>query len=1184
MATAINQNNITDIIKFYNDSMKTIEKQNIDVKANKKSLHAFSSVSTQIIQFYKITNSIVEVAMGSGIQLTKEIAEAQKIVFESMGSVLNVINTLSNFKFPSAHKSMRQAKRLRREVYALSDIFLGPGGIARQLEAFNYLKHGGTTETYDEDGRVIKRTKIDSLSPADAVKGFVDLVDAVMKIIDNTQKLSKNVAKTYILTNFAWPRLIGRTKKHPGILTRYLNLINSKTFQTLADPATKKQINDVAGNIGKFSEIIETINDSVSAKNIIGLIVFNKIILKQIEKIIPHIIDIYNNTKDLKEKSSFDRINDILTNLKDIVVSIDELSGYKINARKSKKIINTIYHINEIIVEISNFASSVKKKKFAGIKPQIATIKSIIDSMLSLTKDIILLALMAIPLAIAILPAIGTLHIMSWFINIAIKIFNKMSDAKDYAQLTIAMVNITKMIGMILLMTMMVLGAMIIISLSLPLIIDNFWKTLGVFAIISALVIAVAGVAWLINKMFKGGVGKSAFMGLLLMTAIIGEMIITAGMLLLLAKIGEDFFENNKWKRALGMFAVVGAVVLAMALLGYAISYLSVGVMLFTASMALVTIAIGAIILIGYELKALANFEFTQEEKDKVKATTATIIGAAKAVMDGLFNGFDDQDNPKSDNSSPFAKFFKSIFKGAAFIIEALCASAVMIFTTVSVTMMLIIGAELKALANYTVDKEKAVGNANTIMSAANAIIDCIFKPAEDRDTSGGGGFIGALKHFFMGIADILELIAAVGKLALSMVAIAFVRLLGSELNWVAKFDVSNISTATSNAVTIMSAADAIIDCIFEPAKENDTGGGSKFTGAIKHFFTGLLDIIELIIAVGKLAMTLAAVALVKLIGNQLLNIAQLDVTGMSQAVSNVGIIMSTADSVIDSIFAAPTNEPQSNEERKSKFFGFIKNVLSNIATVIESIAGIGKVSIMLAAIGMVSFLAKSLKTINDISKEIDENTIIDNVKIIMTITNDVIHEVFGTDAKVDIDKKKLKAFDDMTKSLKKFFKVIDNKPDKVERNIDNTIKFIDRFDSIKIEKLETATNMFAKMAEFSKTIQDSFDDLADTINDKFLPALEEIGETIDKTNSMAESGKFNVNVTSVSNTVENKTANNKEVGSAKQETTTQTQPAIITPAQMKDYTMVINDIKHEIKKLQDILTDGTQKVSIDNH
>jgi hypothetical protein len=92
--------------------------------------------------------------------------------------------------------------------------------------------------------------------------------------------------------------LIGRKMKQPGILTRYLDLFSSKTFQTLKDPETKKQISEVVGNVRKFSEIIETISESTNAKSIGVLKIYDKYILTNLDNILSHIVRIYNNSKE----------------------------------------------------------------------------------------------------------------------------------------------------------------------------------------------------------------------------------------------------------------------------------------------------------------------------------------------------------------------------------------------------------------------------------------------------------------------------------------------------------------------------------------------------------------------------------------------------------------------------------------------------------------------------------------------------------------------------------------------------------------------------------------------------------------------------------------------------------------------------------------------------------------------
>jgi flagellar biosynthesis/type III secretory pathway chaperone len=51
----------------------------------------------------------------------------------------------------------------------------------------------------------------------------------------------------------------------------------------------------------------------------------------------------------------------------------------------------------------------------------------------------------------------------------------------------------------------------------------------------------------------------------------------------------------------------------------------------------------------------------------------------------------------------------------------------------------------------------------------------------------------------------------------------------------------------------------------------------------------------------------------------------------------------------------------------------------------------------------------------------------------------------------------------------------------------------LDKVNSIDLAKLQTTTNLFEKMAEFSKSISGDFEGLADTLNDKIAPLIEEL-------------------------------------------------------------------------------------------
>lgn len=63
----------------------------------------------------------------------------------------------------------------------------------------------------------------------------------------------------------------------------------------------------------------------------------------------------------------------------------------------------------------------------------------------------------------------------------------------------------------------------------------------------------------------------------------------------------------------------------------------------------------------------------------------------------------------------------------------------------------------------------------------------------------------------------------------------------------------------------------------------------------------------------------------------------------------------------------------------------------------------------------------------------------------------------------------------------------------------ENTIKLIDKIDKSKLENLQTAHNMFKEMKEFSESISGNFDGLAEALNEKIAPLLEELKELIGK-------------------------------------------------------------------------------------
>ena len=142
-----------------------------------------------------------------------------------------------------------------------------------------------------------------------------------------------------------------------------------------------------------------------------------------------------------------------------------------------------------------------------------------------------------------------------------------------------------------------------------------------------------------------------------------------------------------------------------------------------------------------------------------------------------------------------------------------------------------------------------------------------------------------------------------------------------------------------------------------------------------------------------------------------------------------------------------------------------------------------------------------------------------------------------------------------------------------LKSNFESSNKFIDKINTVKVENLRTAANMFEKMAEFSKSISGNFEGLADTINDKIMPLLEQLNEGLNKTNENIGNNIANIPVMTTPTTVVAPTS-----------TTTSTSPGGSAPAvPQKDYSRILGEIKQEIAKVQKTLTDGSQITNIES-
>lgn len=219
------------------------------------------------------------------------------------------------------------------------------------------------------------------------------------------------------------------------------------------------------------------------------------------------------------------------------------------------------------------------------------------------------------------------------------------------------------------------------------------------------------------------------------------------------------------------------------------------------------------------------------------------------------------------------------------------------------------------------------------------------------------------------------------------------------------------------------------------------------------------------------------------------------------------------------------TNEFKANIENNIKeIFGFIDyldktikdNLLNNYVN--SSNAGINisltkkelrqsnkKLSKLENTILTIKDIGDALNTLKDLKISDKDGKIKEIIKNNITYALDTVKEiseiVLNKSGDVNFNENTLKKVNPLIKyinSLNDGFKDMGNVDStKVKTTLDNYIKFVDKINTIEVEKVQTTANMFKQMSEFSNSIKGDFDKLTEALSDNLLPVLTELKEVM---------------------------------------------------------------------------------------
>ena len=981
-------------------------------------------------------------------------------------------------------------------------------------------------------------------------------------------------------------------------IIRDLMRFSSKITKIISDNTVKNAKN--ALNMKMIDSVFSSVTHIINQTRALELTPIDFIKLKWIRryftklKVLLRALDDVLNTRGWNNKTLF--INMLLVRLsvdmlKDIIDVINEIKIIKSSARISM-LTRTMKPFTKFLRKLSEIAlipiTPLTLYTLLMVKASVILLTDIFDIIIA-SKVSAFKLFVAKKRIRAIIKIIPHLNMLLWRLG-HLKISTRA--VVKLLLLEIALKNMAKALASLLLIAP-IMGLVVLLS---PILILGFWALAKIFNVLGIIA--------------RRSLKARAVIGILYMGLLINIILLMGAKIGLLVLLGLTLWKGMK---ALIVFLSTLIVVFSLVLL---IGLLAIAAMplmdLSIVGLDVMAVSVAMITLIALELLLLQNIRIDQ---NAVKNNVHIVIDTCKDIIRGLF---EEEEVNENTEDNVFKKFFRSVFKGIGMIVEAALSSAIFVMTFVSVTMIILVASQLSLLAKIKLDRGTISENVSMVVGTARYIIDTLFATEEEKEKhESKGWFSRMITHVFTGIGDIIDGILAVAFLATTFVSIAMIMLIALELKLLMKVKLDT-ATIKENVTSIMSTAREIITTIFAPeAEKEDASQKGWFSKFINWAFPHLAPIIDGILAIAYLSTTMIAIGMLTLIAKNLKTIQGFDID-VSAVTLKTQQIISTAKAVISAVTA-----PIETNEKQGK--GFLRKLLEfvlpdNLTAIIDGLMAIGFLATSVACVGMLAKIAENLVTIQ---KTPDLTGISTKTQTIISTAKTVISAALAQGkSEVEIDsstESKLRTlisatdlvYDlankcnqlntisiDGTQKGELIAGSIVRMTEKISdiatisgvensiRLLDNYGKFIDKVNGVNVENIKQTTSMFEQMARFSESIAGNFDGLAESLNEKIMPLIEELKGLMEKLPGQIEvaSAKTTNAIQNMQDTVSGKTPTRNEIAAqVKAEQPSLTGAELQAEIDRRIRTQVSNMSNSIVSKLDEIkrmFTEGTAKVA----
>lgn len=688
----------------------------------------------------------------------------------------------------------------------------------------------------------------------------------------------------------------------------------------------------------------------------------------------------------------------LISSLQDAIKGIIFLKVFK------KTIINAIDTIALIVYTINRRFANVE----IGNTDILSDIETIIDSLLKITKKVILLGVLALPALISLYPVRWLILGIIKTILPAIRLFAKL--AQNIKPVAVRGFMAFEKILICMLMAILSIALVVVIAAKMNI------AQLGIslLLIVGAFVV-MAGVMWVTSILLKFLSEKSVpnMMGFMLNTLLIFGALLVAGLVIVATSHFAEYMASsgtigNVILMLLGMVALA-AVVLLLGLGLSAIAPIVTGSMI---GIGQVVVIFGMLVGLGFAINTLADFEFRIGDEKTKKTAKYNIkqifdfVGYIRGKLRG--NGEDGKETRAFGGKGKWKRDKKMLRQVDQCVKE-----------------ILEIAQRLNTLQNINIDTEKIIGKPVTKMIDGKEVTEL------------SGGTVG-------------KIFDCVNRINSALIT----------------FNTDNGNGATYRRDQVKT--------------KRRMRRNKKILSKIDKVINKIADITESLISIKEFTLTPAE-------ENALI--------GSGGSIEKIFDCINLVDEKIKLMNRTATTDEQGNvnslyntrrEMRKARQQ---KREYKHNAKTMSRVE-----AIMLSIGGMVD----SLNSISEF--KYNKETVTTKVETLLTAIGDISTKINESTVKLPTEKnsKKIQVFSDYICSLGEGVKTVADADDtKLGKNINNFGAFIEKINTIEVNKLQNATNMFKQMSNFSESIKGDFDKLAESLSEKLLPVLTELKEVM---------------------------------------------------------------------------------------